>query len=390
MVDLLAPLHILKLWQAEGHSPVQVRAMSDAWIAERVQYLKPYTPSKFRVIPKIARGAKLRSPEPNPSLTLKTCSRCKGTYTISEGFRNSMSKVCNFCQALKKRGPKPKVQVRIEAIGLDVLREQVEKLGTTKVDKLYRFLSGTMRGLFPDIHKAEKLPDDSTLTELAKQHTLKEIANLHTCSVERVRQRLLPLGIKALSPTQARINKAGGPEALYQEALRDGICTVARRHSISEEYLRQILPKVPRKPFPDEKRKLPAPARLAELYTTHTAKEIAQMYGSTRGSVFQAIFKAGIIKRKPGDTKQELLDFIEELGRPGVMPRVREFREHGKKTLLNRIRYLGGLNKVAAQMGLSMDGRGRRKESQLPEVPVATSPPFGDSQGSQSKQEQLL
>ena len=122
-----------------------------------------------------------------------------------------------------------------------------------------------------------------------------------------------------------------------------------------------MLPKVPRKPFPDEKRKLPAPARLAELYRTYTAKEIAQMYGSTHRSVFQAIFRAGITKRKPGDTEQELLDFIEEIDRPGMMPKVREFREHGKKTLLNRISYLGGLQKMASRLGLSMADRGRRK-----------------------------
>ena len=351
-----------------------------AWIAENLQYATRPSYNGFgKVIgvPVIAnrkRGRPPRSPASNPKLDPRTCKRCLITYTVSEGFRGPKSKLCNFCKEAGeqrepgKRGPKmgsrypqfsQSVGARIEAIGLDILRQECQELGVTAVDRKYHFHSGTMRVLFPDIQIQQKLPDNATLTELAKDHTLKEIAKIYGCSIERVRQRLKPLGVRAASPTELRIKRAGGLEVLYQEALIDGIVEVAKRHHISDDHLRRLLPKLPRKPFPDEKRKIPYPERLRELYPTHTAKEIAEMCGSSRGSVFQAIHRAGITKRRTTiiDIHQELLDFARELGHPTVMPKVREFREHGRGTLLNRIGYLGGLQVMAAETGLSMDGR---------------------------------
>ena len=358
-LDRLAPLHLLKLWRSEGLTPTEVRARSDAWIAEHIQYLKPQSANGFRVLATPSkRGARPKSAEPDPALTLKTCQRCKKVFTVREGFRSTKSKICDFCNAedrlQKKRGPKPRIQAKIEAIGIEVLRQKCKELGVSKVDKLYHFHSGTMRSLFPDLPLPSKLPDDTALIELTGNHTLREIAEMHGCTVERIRQRLKPLGIRALSPTEARIKKAGGLDALYQEALTDGVYQAARKYHISDDYLRERIPKIPRKPFPDEQRKIPPPAKLAELYRNYTAKDIAEMVGSTPGSVFQAIYRAGIRKHQPGDTEQELLAFIQELGKPGVMPSRREFRGHGKKTLLNRIGYLGGLQKMAVRLGLSM------------------------------------
>ena len=369
-LDILAPSHLLALWQSEGLSPQEVRARSDTWIAEHLQYATRPLPNGFKKVVGVSiivkqykrRGRPPRSPASNPGLDLRTCKRCLATYTIREGFRGPKSKLCNFCkEANEQKKSKSAKQIRIESIGLDILRQDCQKLGVVATDKKYHFSYGTMRRLFPDTHIQRKLPDDATLIELAQNHTLKEIAKMHGCSLERVRQRLKPLGVRAASPTELRIKRAGGLETLYQEALIDGVVEVAKRHHISHEHLRRLLPKVPRKPFPDEKRKIPSPERLQELYSTHTAKEIAEICGGTWRSVFQAIHRAGITKRNPTGnrewTRQELLEFARGLGQPTIMPKVREFREHGKEKLLNRIGYLGGLQVLATETGLSMDGR---------------------------------
>ena len=41
-LNILPPLHLMALWRSEGFVPQEVRAMADSWVAERIQYHRPY------------------------------------------------------------------------------------------------------------------------------------------------------------------------------------------------------------------------------------------------------------------------------------------------------------------------------------------------------------
>lgn len=140
-----------------------------------------------------------------------------------------------------------------------------------------------------------KLPDDTTLIKLAECYTLKEIAKMYSCHYERVRQRLTPLNVRAISPREKKLKELDLAQ-VCQECIADGITAVSIRYGVDRKTLKTILPKF--KHIKKGHGKLPPANIILEMLKSNTAQELADKYNVKRVSIYHRVRRAGLSIRK--------------------------------------------------------------------------------------------
>lgn len=148
----------------------------------------------------------------------------------------------------------------------------------------YRFPPRGRRGRPPKPDKPakvkgpsnRKLPDLARLEELYQDHTPQEIAGMFGASLNYVR---------------ARLSESGATHRKRE----------ARRQAKAEEKAQKA-----RKKRIGLNVKLPSPEALAELYKSHSLREIGEMYGACAEAVRYHLRKTGEIEKKRAATQKEL------------------------------------------------------------------------------------